>query len=88
MAKRPALTKELIISKAIALADKGGLGAVSMRKLAENFSAGFEASEYPFLNEATALVMKNGYDEHADFLFGLNVVLNGISLELKSLDNP
>jgi AcrR family transcriptional regulator len=62
----------------------------SSEELAENFSAAFEASEYPFLNEATALVMKNGYDENADFEFGLNVVLNGISLELDKLDrrNP
>jgi AcrR family transcriptional regulator len=59
----------------------------SFEKLAENFSTAFSASDYPFLNEATALVMKNGYDENADFLFGLKVILNGISLELKSLAN-
>jgi hypothetical protein len=59
----------------------------SFEEQAENFSAVFNASEYPFLNEATALVMKNGYDENADFLFGLKIILNGISLELKSLAN-
>jgi len=56
-------------------------------ELAENFSAVNNTSDYPFLNEATRLVMKNGYDENADFLFGLNIILNGISLELKSLDS-
>jgi len=51
---------------------------------AEEFSTGFKASDYPLLSEATALVMENGYDENADFLFGLDVILNGIDLELKS----
>jgi len=59
----------------------------SSEEQAENFSAAFNPSDYPFLNEATALVMENGYDENADFLFGLNIILNGIALELKSLDN-
>lgn len=57
----------------------------SFEEQAENFSAVFNASEYPFLNEATVLVMEKGYDENADFLFGLNVILNGINIELKSL---
>ena len=57
----------------------------SFEKQAEDFSTVFKATDYPFLNEATTLVMKNGYDENADFLFGLNIILNGISLELKSL---
>jgi hypothetical protein len=59
----------------------------SFEEQAEYFSTVFKASDYPFLNEATALVMKNGYDENADFLFGLKIILNGISLELKSLDS-
>lgn len=54
----------------------------SPEELAEAFSHGFDASEFPYLSEATALVMKQGYDAEADFLFGLNVILNGISLEL------
>lgn len=58
----------------------------SFEELAETFSTAFDASDYPFLNEATALVMKNGYDENADFLFGLNVILNGLSIELNSID--
>lgn len=53
--------------------------------LAEDFSHSFEAARFPFLNEATTLVMEHGYDEQAAFLFGLNVILNGISLELESL---
>lgn len=54
-------------------------------ELAEDFSQNFDASRFPYLSEATALVMEHGYDENADFLFGLNVILNGISLELESL---
>lgn len=60
---------------------------ISSEELAENFSTAFSSADYPFLNEATALVMENGYDENADFLFGLNIILNGIELELKSLDS-
>ncbi|MCF7921567.1 MAG: TetR/AcrR family transcriptional regulator [Candidatus Marinimicrobia bacterium] len=59
----------------------------SSEELAEDFSTAFNPSDYPFLNEATALVMENGYDENADFLFGLSIILNGIELELKSLDS-
>jgi AcrR family transcriptional regulator len=57
----------------------------SFEELAENFSAVFNASDYPSLYEATALVMEKGYDETSDFLFGLNVILNGINIELESL---
>jgi len=56
----------------------------SPEELAEKFSGSFDASAFPFLNEATALVIEHGYDENADFLFGLNVILNGINLELES----
>jgi AcrR family transcriptional regulator len=54
-------------------------------ELAEDFSTSFDASRFPFLNEATSLVMEHGFDENADFLFGLNVILNGINSELESL---
>ncbi|PKN79971.1 MAG: hypothetical protein CVU48_03460 [Candidatus Cloacimonetes bacterium HGW-Cloacimonetes-1] len=59
----------------------------SPEELAEEFSNNFDASGFPFVNEATSLVMEQGYDADADFLYGLNVVLNGISLELESLDS-
>lgn len=54
-------------------------------ELAEEFSNNFDASQFPYLNEATSLVMEHGYDVDADFMFGLNVILNGIGLELESL---
>jgi AcrR family transcriptional regulator len=57
----------------------------SFKEQAENFSDVFNAADYPFLNEATTLVTEHGYDENADFLFGLKIILNGINLELKSL---
>ncbi len=53
----------------------------SPEELAEDFSNNFDPSKFPFLNEATSLVIEHGYDADADFLFGLNVILNGISLE-------
>lgn len=52
---------------------------------AEEFSNNFDATKFPFLNEATSLVMEHGYDTDADFLFGLNVILNGVSLELVAI---
>ncbi len=57
----------------------------SPEELAEDFSNNFVSSEFPFLHEATSLVMEHGFDENTDFLFGLNVILNGISLELENL---
>ena len=54
-------------------------------ELAEEFANNFDADRFPFLTEATSLVMEHGFDADADFLFGLNVILNGISLELESL---
>jgi len=57
----------------------------SPEELAESFSTGFNAAEYPYLSEATLLVMEQGYDENADFLYGLNVILKGIGLELETL---
>ncbi len=54
-------------------------------ELAESFAAGFDAAEFPYLNEAANMVIDQGYDAAADFLFGLNVILNGVSLELEAL---
>lgn len=56
----------------------------SPEELAEDFADCFDSSGFPFLSEATSLVIDQGYDEEADFLFGLNVILNGVSLELES----
>jgi AcrR family transcriptional regulator len=59
----------------------------SSAELAQDFSKGFDANQFPYLSEATKLVMEQGYDTNADFLYGLNVILNGISLELESLQS-
>jgi AcrR family transcriptional regulator len=42
---------------------------------------------YPYLAQMAELTMKNGYDEEADFEFGLNLILNGLESILKS-DKP
>ena len=40
---------------------------------------------YPYLAQAAELTMKNGYDEDADFEFGLNLILDGLESILKSI---
>ena len=39
---------------------------------------------YPYLARMAELAMKNGYDEEADFDFGLNLILDGLESILKS----
>jgi AcrR family transcriptional regulator len=38
---------------------------------------------YPYLAQMAELTMKNGYDEDADFEFGLNLILDGLERILK-----
>lgn len=52
-------------------------------QLAERFVGGFDATRYPFLSEAAALVMENGQDPDADFAAGLQIILSGVGLELQ-----
>lgn len=40
--------------------------------------------DYPYLARMTELAMRNGYDEEADFDFGLNLILDGLERILKS----
>jgi AcrR family transcriptional regulator len=54
----------------------------SREKLAEDFASMYDAEDFPYLAEATTLMMKQGYDEEADFLYGLNIILSGISINL------
>lgn len=54
----------------------------SPEELAGEFSSNFDSTSYPYLTEATILMMENGYNADDDFLFGLNVILDGISIEL------
>jgi AcrR family transcriptional regulator len=39
---------------------------------------------YPYLAQMAELTMKNGYDEEADFEFGLNLILDGLERSLIS----
>lgn len=59
--------------------------SLSAQEQAEQFAAGFDAAQYPYLSEATALVMQAGYDADAEFLAGLELILNGVDIELKGL---
>ncbi len=54
----------------------------SREELAKDFALVFDVKEFPFLSEATTLMMEKGYDEDADFLYGLNIILSGISNSL------
>lgn len=63
----------------------GSSSIASTKESAKYFALGFDAAKFPFVHEATALVMEKGNDENANFLFGLNVILKGIGLELEAL---
>jgi hypothetical protein len=51
---------------------------------AEQFSDNLPQGNFPFLSEMATHLAKSGYDENADFLFGLNLVLSGLQRALKS----
>lgn len=51
---------------------------------AERFSDNLPQGDFPFLSEMATHLAESGYDENADFLFGLNLVLSGLRRELNS----
>ena len=52
---------------------------VTPEELAEAFLGALPADEYPYLREiAVAHAMDSGYDESADFEFGLDLILDGL----------
>jgi hypothetical protein len=51
----------------------------------EAFSRAFPAKEFPYLAEVVAAYASGrGYDETADFQFGLNLILDGLQRVLES----
>jgi AcrR family transcriptional regulator len=58
-------------------------------KRAESFRDIVPGESYPYLAQMAELTMKTGYDEDADFEFGLNLILDGLERLLKSMcDEP
>ena len=52
--------------------------------MAEAFLSAVPADEYPYLNEMIVEhAMKAGYDESADFDFGLGIILDGLQQVLE-----
>ena len=52
---------------------------VRPEEAAEAFLQAIPADEYPYLRELVVEhAMKSGYDEHADFAFGLDLILDGL----------
>lgn len=45
---------------------------------AEIFSHNLESGDYPYLSRMVEISMDAGYDEDADFKFGLNLILDGL----------
>lgn len=56
-----------------------------LEELGDEFSNNYASDRFPYLNEATSMLMEHGFDSDTDFLIGLNVILNGISLELQPI---
>jgi AcrR family transcriptional regulator len=55
-------------------------------KQAEAFRDAMPDEAYPYLAQMAELTMKKGYDEDADFEFGLNLILDGLERILKSVN--
>jgi len=47
-------------------------------KQAEEFHDNIPLDAYPYVTKLAELSMKNGYDENADFEFGINLILDGL----------
>ena len=49
---------------------------------AEAFGEGLPEEGYPYLAQMTELAIREGYDEEADFEFGLGLILEGLARRL------
>lgn len=55
-----------------------GEGDATPEEMAEAFLSAIPADVYPHLSEVTEHMLRAGYDEHADFEFGLGLILDGL----------
>jgi AcrR family transcriptional regulator len=51
---------------------------LDLEEMAEAFLRAIPANEYPYLREMVDHAMTAGYDDEADFEFGLNLILDGL----------
>lgn len=57
--------------------------SLTAKESAEQFASGFDASLYPYLSEASALIMRRGYEPEEEFDSSLELILRAIGLELE-----
>jgi Bacterial regulatory proteins, tetR family len=77
-----------VLDAAVALADRGGVRSLSMRKLTQELGVeamslyhmeAFPAGDFPHLTEiAVEHVLQPGYDFGNEYEFGLDLILDGL----------
>ena len=55
-----------------------GEGDATPEEMAEAFLSAIPADAFPYLSEVTEYMLRAGYDENADFEFGLGLILDGL----------
>jgi AcrR family transcriptional regulator len=60
------------------LNSSAGRGDAGPEEMAEAFLPAIPAAEFPCLVEVTEHTLRSGYDERADFEFGLGLILDGL----------
>ncbi len=55
-----------------------GEGDATPEEMAEAFLSAIPADAFPYLSEVTEYMLRAGYDESADFEFGLGLILDGL----------
>jgi AcrR family transcriptional regulator len=55
-----------------------GEGDALPEEMAEAFLSAIPADEFPYLTEVTEYTLRGGYDDSADFEFGLGLILDGL----------
>ncbi len=58
-------------------------GEGDSQEMAEAFLTAIPADEFPYLIEVTGHMLQTGYDESADFAFGMGLILDGLERALR-----
>jgi AcrR family transcriptional regulator len=65
-----------------------GEGDATPEEMAEAFLSAIPADAYPYLSEVTEYMLRTGYDESADFAFGLGLLLDGLERARDTARHP
>jgi hypothetical protein len=65
-----------------------GEGDATPEEMAEAFLSAIPAAAFPYLSEVTEYMLRAGYDEIADFEFGLGLILEGLERARDSTRRP